>query len=118
MAKNEALKLIEQLYSLQLQQEVLVLAFVMQSRMYITLTPNTPLTHTWFTYSIWNMGEFCGLKFHLIYVHTSQKNLLKSLHAEKVSFLLLNLQFFAQKCKFSNKKYFLKKAFRMEGIPF
>ena len=33
------------------------------------LTPNTPLIHTWFTYSIWNMGEICGLKFHLIYVH-------------------------------------------------
>ena len=36
MAKSKTLKLIE-LYSLQLQQEVLVLAFVMQSRMYITL---------------------------------------------------------------------------------
>ena len=35
------------------------------------LTPNTPLIHTWFTYSIWNMGEICGLKFHLICVHTS-----------------------------------------------
>ena len=57
------------------------------------LTPNTPLIHTWFTYSIWNMGEICGLKFHLIYVHTSQKILLKSLHAQNVSFLLLNLHF-------------------------
>jgi hypothetical protein len=57
------------------------------------LTPNTPLIHTWFTYSIWNMGEIYGLNFYLIYVHTSQKNLLKSLHAQKVSFLLLNLHF-------------------------
>jgi hypothetical protein len=57
------------------------------------LTPNTPLIHTWFTYSIWNMGEFCGLKFHLIYVHTTQIFLLKSIHAQKVSFLLLNLHF-------------------------
>ena len=57
------------------------------------LTPNTPLIHTWFTYSIWNMGEICGLKFHLIYVHTSQNFLLKSLHAQNVSFLLLILHF-------------------------
>ena len=34
------------------------------------------------------MGEICGLKFHLIYVHASQNFLLKSLHAQKVSFLL------------------------------
>ena len=33
------------------------------------LTPNMPLIHTWFTYSIWNMGEMCGLKFHLWYGH-------------------------------------------------
>ena len=52
------------------------------------LTPNMPLIHTWFTYSIWNMGEIFGLKFHLIYVNRSQKFLLKSLHAQKVSFLL------------------------------
>ena len=57
------------------------------------LTPNTPLIHTWFTYSIWNMGEICGLKFYLTYVHRSQKKLLKSLHAQKVSFLLMNLHF-------------------------
>ena len=29
----------------------------------------TPLIHTWFTYSIWNMGEICDLKFHLIYLY-------------------------------------------------
>ena len=52
--------------------------------LYLVLTPNTPLIHTWFTYSIWNMGEICGLKFHLIYVHTSQEILLKSLHAQEV----------------------------------
>ena len=27
-----------------------------------------PLIHTWFTYSIWNMDEICGLKFHSMYV--------------------------------------------------
>ena len=42
------------------------------------------------------MGEICGLKFHLIYVNTSQNVLLKSIHAQKVSFLLLNLHFLAQ----------------------
>ena len=63
---------------------------------YLVLTPNTPLIRTWFMYSIWNMGAICGLKFHLIYVHTSQNFLLKSLHAQKVSFLLLNLHFLAQ----------------------
>ena len=29
------------------------------------LTPNTPLIHTSFTYSKWNMGEIFGLNFHL-----------------------------------------------------
>ena len=67
------------------------------------LTPNTPLIHTSFTYSKLNMDEIRGLKVYLSYVHTSQKFLLKSLHAQKVSFLLLNLHFCAQKCKFSNK---------------
>ena len=57
------------------------------------LTPDMPLNHTSCTYSKWNMGEICGLKFHLWYVHTSQKVLLKSLHSQKRSFLLLNLQF-------------------------
>jgi hypothetical protein len=38
-----------------------------KTRIMLTLTPNTPLIHIWFTYSIWNMGEICGLKFHLIY---------------------------------------------------
>ena len=56
--------------------------------LFTVLTPNTPLIHTSFTYSKWNMGEICGLKFHLIYVHASQNFLLKSLHAQKVSFLL------------------------------
>ena len=34
------------------------------------VTPNTPLIHTLFTYSKWNMGEIGGLKFHLLCVHT------------------------------------------------
>ena len=38
----------------------------------LVLTPNTPLIHTSFTYSKWNMGEICGLKSHLLYVHASQ----------------------------------------------
>ena len=37
------------------------------------LTHNTPLIHTLFTYSKLNMDEVCGLKFYLLYVHTSQK---------------------------------------------
>ena len=47
MAKNEALKLIEQLYSLQLQQEVLVFAFVMQSRMYINVSSVEEVQRWW-----------------------------------------------------------------------
>ena len=34
------------------------------------------------------MGEICGLKLHLIYVHESQFFLLKSLRVQKVSFLI------------------------------
>ena len=54
---------------------------------------NSPLIHTSFTYSKLNMDEICGLKFYLSYVHRSQKKLLKSLHAQRRSFLLLNLYF-------------------------
>ena len=57
------------------------------------LTPNTPLIHTSFTYPKLNMDEIYGLKFYLLHVHTSQKKLLKSLHAQKRSFLVLNLYF-------------------------
>ena len=62
------------------------------------------------------MGEICGLKFHLIYMYisTSQKNLLKSLHAQNVSFLLLILHFWEQIYLLWSKKYFMKKALRME----
>ena len=55
------------------------------------LTPNTPLIHTSFTYSKWNMGEIFGLNCHLSYLHAPQNFFLKSLHAQKRSFLLLNL---------------------------
>ena len=48
------------------------------------LPANTPLIHTSFTYPKLNMNDICGLKFYLLYVHTSQKFLLKSLHAEKM----------------------------------
>ena len=57
------------------------------------LAPNTPLIHTSFTYPKLNMDEIYGLKFYLSYVHTSQIFLLKSLHAQRTSFLLLNLHF-------------------------
>ena len=57
------------------------------------LTHNTPLIHASFTYSKLNMDEICGLKFYLLYVHTSQIFLLKSLHAQRRSFLVLNLYF-------------------------
>ena len=33
------------------------------------VTSNKPLIHTSSTYSKWNMGEICGLKYHLLYVH-------------------------------------------------
>ena len=33
-----------------------------------TLTPNTALIHTSFTYSKLNMDEICGLKFYLLHV--------------------------------------------------
>ena len=42
-----------------------------------------------FTSSKWNMGEIFGLKFHLSYLHTPQRFFLKSLHAQRMSFLLL-----------------------------
>ena len=57
------------------------------------LTPNMPLIHTSFTYRKLNMDEICGLKSYLSCVHTSQKILLKSLHAQRRSFLVLNLYF-------------------------
>ena len=60
------------------------------------LTPNMPLIHNFFTYSKLNMDKICGLKSHLVYVHTSQIFLSKSLLAQMVSFLLLNLHFWAQ----------------------
>jgi len=52
---------------------------------------NTSVIHTSFTYRKLNMDEICGLKFYLLCVHTSQKILLKSLHAQRWSFLVLNL---------------------------
>ena len=59
------------------------------------LTPNKPLnTDSYFLYvSKLDMDEIYGLKFYLLYVHTSQNFLLKSLHAQKRSFLVLNLYF-------------------------
>ena len=39
----------------------------------ISLTPITPLIHTWFEHSKWNMGEICGLKFHLSDLHTPHR---------------------------------------------
>ena len=57
------------------------------------LPANTPLIHTSFTYPKLNMNDICGLKFYLLYAHTSQKFLLESIHAKRRSFLLLNLQF-------------------------
>ena len=75
--------------------------------------PNTPLIHT--SYLKWNMGEICGLKFSLLYVNASQFSF-KFLHAQKRSFLLLNLQFWQKSTFLRSKKDFLKKALRMEGF--
>ena len=58
------------LFDAQLDQKIL-------DRIY-SLTPNTPLIHTSFTYRKLNMDEICGLNFSLSCVHTSQNFLLKS----------------------------------------
>ena len=57
------------------------------------LTPNTPLIQLWCARSKLNMDEICSLNIHLWYVDIPHKVLLKSLHAQRRSFLLLNLQF-------------------------
>ena len=57
----------------------------------MTLTPNTPLIQLWCARLKLNMNEICSLNIHLRYVDLPQKVLLKSLHAQKWSFLLLNL---------------------------
>jgi hypothetical protein len=58
----------------------------------IYLTPNMPLIHTLFTRSRRNMGEICGLKFHLLYVHASQF-FFEIPPCKKGVILLLNLPF-------------------------
>ena len=60
------------------------------------LTPNRPLIQLWCARSKLNMDEICSLNIHLSYVDIPQKVLLKSLHAQRRSFLLLNLQFDAK----------------------
>ena len=67
--------------------------FLISTEMIFYLTPNTPLIHTSFTYRKLNMDEICGLKFYLSCVHTSQIFLLKSLHAQRRSFSVMNLYF-------------------------
>ena len=59
----------------------------------ILLTPNTPLIHTSFTYSKLNMDDFSILTGLLGYLDSTQEVELKSLHAQTMSFLLLNLYF-------------------------
>ena len=54
------------------------------------LTPNRPLIQLWCARSKLKMDEICSLNIHLWYVDIAQKVLLKSLHAQKRSFLLLN----------------------------
>ena len=58
---------------------------------FFCLTPNTPLIQLWCAQSKLNMDKICSLNIHLWYVDIPQKVLLKSLHAQKRSFLLLNL---------------------------
>ena len=60
---------------------------------YTALTPNTPLIHTSFTYSKLNMDDFSIQSGLLGYLDSTQEVELKSLHAETMSFLLLNLYF-------------------------
>ena len=59
----------------------------------VLLTPNTPLIQLWCARSKLNMDEISGLNIHLWYVDIPKKVLLKSLHAQRRSFLLLNLWF-------------------------
>ena len=60
------------------------------------LTPNMPLIQFWGAQTKLNMDEICSLNIHLRYADIPQKVLLKSLHAQRRSFLLLNLQFDAK----------------------
>ena len=53
----------------------------------IDLIPNTPLIQLWCARSKLNMDEICSLNIHLWYVDIPQKVLLKSLHAQRRSFL-------------------------------
>ena len=55
------------------------------------LTPNRPLIQLCCAQSKLNMDEICSLNIPLWYVDIAQKVLLKSLHAQKRPFLLLNL---------------------------
>ena len=64
--------------------------------MYYLLTLDTPLIRLWCPRSKLNMDEICSLNIHLWYVDIPQKVLLKSLHAQRRSFLLLNMQFDAK----------------------
>ena len=55
-----------------------------------TLTPNTALIHTSFTYSKLNIDDFSVLTGFLGYLDSTQEVELKSLHVQTWSFLLLN----------------------------
>ena len=57
------------------------------------LTPNTPLIQLWCARSKLDMDETCSLNIQLWYVDIPQIFLLKSLHAQTRSFLLLDLEF-------------------------
>jgi hypothetical protein len=59
----------------------------------LKLTPNMPLIHTSFTYSKLNMDDFSILTGLLGYLDSTQEVELKFLHAQTMSFLLLNLYF-------------------------
>ena len=64
----------------------------------VFLTPNRPLIQLWCAQSKLNMDEIYSLNIHLWYVDIAQNFLLKSLHAQKRPFLLLNLQLCAFLC--------------------
>ena len=74
-----------------------------------TTTPNMSLIHTWLRYSKLNKGEICGLKSHLLYVHSSQNIILKSIHGQKGHFYYLIYNFVIKPPFYEVKNIFRKR---------
>ena len=70
-----------------------MLNFLYDNKKASSTGPDTPLIHTSFTYSKLNMDDYSVLAGPLGYVDSTQEVEWNSLHAQKMSFLILNLQF-------------------------